>query len=137
MVCRHSSAVHLNFCPWRGREVLIYCCGNSDNDPLRRIGPIRLCHKGYFPTKDKMAVGPLIKDPLHNSLQKILYNGPQYTILARGQPPYEGQNGWAQPALYSEVPLCCACFYIRLSIVTPRTWSPGLCLLWMKACTHG
>ena len=96
----------------------------------------RLCHKGNFPMRDKI-VGPLIKDPLHNSLQRILYNGPQYTILARGQPPYEGKNGCPQHALYSEVPLCCACFYIRLSIVTLRTWSPGLCLLWMKACTHG
>ena len=98
MVCRHIKLCRsFELLPLKGKGGVDF--GNLGNDPLRKeIGPIRLCHKGNFPTKDKMAgpeVGPLIKDPLHNSLQKILYNGPQYTILTRGQPPYEGQNGGA------------------------------------------
>ena len=122
MVCRHIKLCRsFELWPLKGKGGVDFTAVGTN---------LRLCHKGNFLTKDKMA-GPEVvplKDPLHNSLQKILYNGLQYTIVTRGQPPYEGQNGCPQHALYSEVPLCCACFYIRLSIVTLRTWSPGLCL---------
>ena len=75
MVCRHIKLCRsFELLPLKGKGGVDFTAvGTLIMTRENEIGPIRLCRKGNFPTKDKMAgpeVGPLIKDPLHNSLTK-------------------------------------------------------------------
>ena len=140
MVCRHiklcSSFEQL---PLKGKGGVDFTAVGTRRD-LARKGTIRLCHYGQLPCKGQNSwpwsgasdKGPSSQLSTQDTLQwTAIHNSDKRATFLRG-------TEWLpQHALYSEVPLCSACFYIRLSIVTLRTWSPGLCLLWMKACTHG